>query len=329
MIAVRPVSNTPSTRGLHPRILVAVTAACWLLFAWQFPISLDGFGIVVLLCLIGLDAMLGIATGWLAFLPTARLDERQAALRDRAYRIGFRLVGAGVIVMLLLYIAGVIVTLTMNGGPAAQSAAGGFSARLVSAILELLAVAPTAVIAWLMPSQRDAESRGRSAWLPLLAVPVVAGLWLLGVVAAPMQSVTATRVPDNGSMSGDARCGHFSAVNAVGAGFMGAARLEAEVCWDGQKVYTIGDASMPRPAAFDPQSWQDMNHAPGLTSCLPLPSDRDFSQVSEHCTGRLDADGTLHVTMLARLSPLPGGLAGRVTRVDLILRPDGKVLRFG
>jgi hypothetical protein len=328
MIAANGVSTERSPRPSTARIALVATLVCWLLFASQFPFSLQGLGNVALLLMVGLDIVIGILTGWLAFLPTSRLDERQAALRDRAYRIGFRLVGTGVLLMVLLYIAGIIIK-SASGGPQVQSAAGGFAPRTVVALVELLAMAPSTVIAWLMPNGPDPGYNRVSRWLPLLGVPAVAVMWLFAVVAAPIQSTAASRLPDSSFSMGDGTCGHLTAVTDVAAGFGGTARLEAELCWNRQQAFTIGDGSLPRPAAIPADEWSFMSQESGLTSCSPLPADTDFGTVTERCTGRIDADGTLHITMLGRINPLPGGIASRDVRVDLVVTRGGKVLSFG
>ncbi len=326
MIAANPMADVRSSRASRSRILVVLTGVVWLLFAAHLPYSLNGLGIVALLVLVGLDVVLGVSTGWLALMPTARLDERQAALRDRAYRIGFRLIGAGVLLMVLLYIAGVILTVQLTQGPPVQSLAGGLSARIVVALLELLVIAPTVVIAWLSPEDAGTDRTRRSRWLPMLAVPATAALWLLAVAVVPVQSTALTKLPDLGSLSmSDASCGHLSALRDVAAGFGGSARLEAEVCWNRQQAFTVGDSDLPSMAGQSP----GMNLPPGVTSCAPLPSDTDFASVTEHCTGWIDANGTLHVTMFGRIQALPSGMAFRDVRIDLVVTRDGKVLNFG
>src|SRR6202035_5721918 len=154
MIAPRSIANASSTRPSMNRALVVLLIVCWLVVAAQLPYSLHGAGILALLALVGLDALLGIMTGWLAFQPTSRLDERQRALRDRAYRMAFRLVGAGVVLMLGLYIVGVILDSILNAGPS-PSTSDGFSARTILALVELLIITPTGVVAWVLRSDSE------------------------------------------------------------------------------------------------------------------------------------------------------------------------------
>jgi len=325
MIAPRSIANASSTRPSMNRALVVLLIVCWLVVAAQLPYSLHGAGILALLALVGLDALLGIMTGWLAFQPTSRLDERQRALRDRAYRMAFRLVGAGVVLMLGLYIVGVILDSILNAGPS-PSTSDGFSARTILALVELLIITPTGVVAWLLRSDSEPADWRPARWLPLLAVPAVALVWVAAVLSAPMQSTVVARTPDTGFMMGGATCGHFEGVKRVAAGFGGAARLEAEVCWNGQQAFAFGDPTLPRPASIHPEEFS--MPIPGLTSCATLPLDTDFGRVVEQCTGTIDTDGTLHLVLRARVSPLPGGAGSREVQIRLVVTRDGKLVAF-
>jgi hypothetical protein len=325
MIAPQKVANTTSTRPSFARLCVILATLLWIVVASQFPYSLHGAGIVVLLALVALDIVLGLTTGWLALAPTSRLDERQTALRDRAFRIGFRLVGAGVLVMFLLYIAGNIVQAILLSGQV-RFPSDGFSARTALAIVELLVIAPTVVIAWLLPPDSETADRRPARWFPLIAVPAVALVWLIAVLVAPVQSTTVTTIPDNGFSMGDATCGHFSAVDRVAAGFGGGARLEAEVCWNRQQAFAVGDTSLPHPASLPAEEFS--RPFPGLTSCAPVASDIDFGTVAEHCSVQIDADGTLHLVLRGRVSPLQGGVGARDLKIQLAVTRDGKVVAF-
>lgn len=325
MIAASPSTASP-TRPSTPRLLVGVTALVWLLFASEFPVSLQGLGIAVLLAMIALDVVLGSLTGWLAFLPSSGLDERQATLRDGAYRIGFRLVGSGVLLMVLLGIAGIAVTFAVQG-PLLQVPADGLTVRAVIAVLQLLVMSPTLVLAWSMPHDETAES-GDLRLLPFLAVPAVALLWVAAIVAGPVQTATSSQTL--GSMAtSDGTCSNFGAVSRLAAGFGGSARLYAEVCWNGQYAYAVGDPSLPRPASMQLEEWAVLNRMPGLTRCAPLSSDTDFGNVETSCTGYVDGMGTLHLSLSGRIRPLPGDLAARDVHVQLLVARNGKVLTFG
>jgi hypothetical protein len=325
MIAPQLPASVKSTRPSTTRVCVVLVSLCWLIVASSLPYSLNGTAIVVLLALVALDVVLGVTTGWLAFAPSSRLDERQAALRDRAYRIGFRLIGAGVLVMFVLYIAGnILQAIIMDGQLRLPS--DGFNARTALAILELLVIAPTVVIAWLLPADRETVVGRRARWLPLFAVPAVALAWLIGVLAVPVQATAIATIPDNGFAMGDATCGHFSAVDRVAYGFGGGVRLEAEVCWNRQQAFPVGDTSLPHPASLPAEEFA--RPFPGLTRCAPVALDTDFGRVVEHCSVEIDADGTLHLDVRGRVSPLPGGLGARDVQIQLVVTRDGKLVTF-
>jgi hypothetical protein len=326
VIARHTIADPRSRRLSATRAFVFLVALCWLITAALLPYSLKGAGIVLLLAIVALDVALGVKTGWLAFASTSRLDERQEALRNRAYRIGFRLVGAGILVMFVLYIFGSILQAILLG-PQSRSSSDGLSPRTILAILELLVIAPTAVIAWLLPSDSDSAADRTARWLPLIAVPCLALAWLVAVLATPLQTAVVATVPDKSFSMGDARCGHFGAVERVAAGFGGAGRLEAEVCWNGQQAFAYGDPSLPRPAGRPADEFA--MPFPGLTSCATLPTDTDFGAVVEHCTGQIDANGTFHLVLRGRISPLPGGVGSRNLEIQLVVNRDGKVLTEG
>lgn len=325
MIDASPSTASP-TRPLTPRLLVGITALVWLLFASEFPVSLQDLGIAALLGMVVLDVVLGMLTGWLAFVPTSRLDERQVALRDRAYRIGFRLVGSGVLLMILLGIAGIAVTFYVRG-PLLQVPADGLTVRALIAFVQLLVMSPTIVLAWSMPANRETAGTGLPRLLPLLAVPAVGVLWFTAVLASPLQTATGSQTIGSMGIS-DGSCSNFGADSRLAAGFGGSAHLYAEVCWNGQQAYAVGDPSLPRPASIAPEEWAGLNRTPGLTSCTPLSSDTDFGNVDTRCTGYFDATGTLHLKLSGRIRPLPGNLAARDVHVDLVVTRDGKVLTF-
>lgn len=324
MIAAEPVAHSTSSRSSMRRIIVIAIVVCWFVFASEFPFSLQGTGILVFLAMVALDVALWISTGWLAFMPTSRLDERQTALRDRAYRVGFRLVGTGVVAMVILAWVGSITTFYALG-PQPQSFAEGFSARTIIALIELLAIAPTAVVAWFLPADDMAAGHSPVRWLPVVAVVLVAAAWVTGILTARVQLVTATRVP--GSLSMDAAtCGDFDAVSRVAGGLGGVARLQAEICWNGQQAFAVGDPALPRPASLPAEEFA--HPMPGLTRCAPQPVDTDFARIDQQCLVQIDGDGTLHYTVISHMHPLPYEIGSRVIRIQLVVTRDGKVVTF-
>jgi hypothetical protein len=260
----------------------------WLILASPYPPSLKSTGMLLILILLVLNLLLGVASDWMAFAPTS-LDQRQIALRNRAFRLAFLLVGAGFLVMIALSIAG--------------GFAGGLSTRRTVALLELVFIAPTAVIAWNVAADRDlvARRKGRLRnWAPALSIPALAMVWFIAVAAMPARTVTVREAPDSFFWWG-ATCGHFAAMKEVGYGFGGAVQLQTEVCWNGEGALVV---------------WNDRS------SCTV--ADHDFALVSEECImwgNRL----TLH----GRVLPLPGGLGARDVELQLEVGASGGVIALG
>jgi hypothetical protein len=334
MTARPDVLQVTARRWSTLRIGVLLVAGCWLLLASSLPASLHSTGLVIVLALLALDLALGVTTDWLAFLPTSRLDERQATLRDRAYRVAFRLVAVGVLLMVVFTIVGAIAAgdnlQNLNAVPDA------ISSRHLLAFLELLVVAPTAVIAWLQDGEPGSERRRLQAWWPLLLVPLLAATWFVAVQVLPAQVIT-TRGMNGMFEASGASCDHFAAEKTVAGGLGGTARLKVEVCWDGQHAWAFGDPSLHTPMDIVPSpvpagefvSPLSMPSLRDLTSCAPRDPDSDFVEVSEWCTQQIGADGTMRLTVYGRFSPLPGGVAARDVQIQLVVSRDGKVLAEG
>jgi hypothetical protein len=288
-------------RSSLPRSAVILTALCWLLLVSPFPPSLHGAGVIILLALVGLDITLGISTEWLAVRPTSSLDERQAAIRDRAYRVAFRLIAVGVLVLVIC----ALVDGARRMEPSGLDVLDGVSARRLLAILELLVITPTAVTAWLAgpASETGPETRGGRQLYPMLLVPLVAVAWFAATQVLAPGLTTASGMSGGFELSG-ATCAHYAAERSVAAGFAGAVRLRAEVCWDGQHAFAFGDPSLHTPPGVVPSPVPadelaaplTMPSLPDLTSCMTRDADTDFVVVSEGCTEQIDADGTMRLT---------------------------------
>jgi hypothetical protein len=65
-----------------------------------------------------------------------------------------------------------------------------------------------------------------------------------------------------------------------------------------------------------------------LTRCATVATDTDFGNVAERCTVQIDADGTLHLVLRGRVSPLPRGVGARDVEIQLIVTRDGRVVGF-
>jgi hypothetical protein len=325
------------------RIAVVLTLAVTAVLGSNLPTSFHGLAIVVVLVLATLDILLVRATGALAFTLRRTLDERETALRDRAYRRGFRLLGAALAVALLLFIASAYV-LTATAGPSQNGSTplGSqinqvISGRWLVAIVELVVMLPTLMIAWVEGDRPEEERGAPQPHLSLLwlSIPALAGAWLLVNALAPDQGTAPSLNSVETSFPG-ASCAHYSGGRVVGAQFGATVSLNVEVCWNGTDAFVLGDPSIPLPQSaiaarqkqLPPDVPVDNVNYPqlDLTSCGADTVD-DFAMVSAStCGGTVDTSGTLHYTVRARVSVLPGGIDRRDVTLSLVVARDGRVL---
>jgi hypothetical protein len=252
-----------------------------------------------------LNVILGVESGWLAFARPSTLDQRQVAVRNRAYRLGFLLVGAGIAVMIALSIAGSVLPLARVNHSLSQLPLG-IRPRQLVALLELLVIAPTVLIAWMAAAKPGLVVRRREGvrtWAPALSIPLLAVVWITAIAVMPARTVTVQDAPD-GFFRWGATCGHFAATKEIGYGFGGAFQVQTEVCWNGEGAFIIWD--------------------PARSSCTVEETDHDFALVSADCImwgNRLVLHG--------RVSPLPGGLGARDVEMQLEVGASGGVIALG
>ena len=321
------MSGRPARRTL---VLAALAVTAFLVCS--LPASLHGTGIVPVLALAALDVALVQATGGLAFARARSLDERQAALRDLAYRRSFRLLGLAMVLAIVAAsvgtYAGMAATIRNHGD--FTQVDSGIAGRLLAGVLELLLMMPTLVVAWMVPGRPagdrvPGEGAGRSSPLLLVlapAVPALAAAWLLAVAWAPAQAAGPSH---SFGISADwlgSRCQHFATGRIVGAGFGATVGLRAHVCWNGRQAFVVGDPRIPPPVAGGIVPFRDSS----LTAC-GADNVEDFAVVSgTTCTATTGADGTLHYTVRARVSPLPFAIGARDVAMDLVVTREGRLL---
>ncbi|MBV8194591.1 MAG: hypothetical protein JOY80_03600 [Candidatus Dormibacteraeota bacterium] len=343
------LSTRIQQRGLRRRLVLA-TLAISAFTAVTVSGSLHGFGIAIVLVLASLDIILIHSTDGLAFARTRSLDERQRALRDRAYRLGFRLFGLAVILLMVLSVvisALALITGQIGGiGPGFTQLDEGVPGHTLVAVAELVLMMPTLVIAWVDPGGTDAaatvtvvgsrrRARPYAAWL---ALPLLTGAWLGAALALPAQRAAAgTGFILDDSFPG-ATCRHFVDGAIVGAEFGATVGLRVEVCWNHTDAFVVGDSQIPLPASAlhgiaasapagvsVPPNF--VNPAdPSLTLCA-ADSSGDFAAVaSTECTATIDASGTLHYTVYAAIAPLPFSVGARAITLSLVVDRDGRVI---
>jgi hypothetical protein len=315
--------------SLNRRLVLAV-AVVWLLLIEPYPVSLGGWALAPVLALLTLNVVLGVRTGWLAFARGGRLDEREAALRDRAFRLAFQLVALGLVTMLVTGYVSAVLQFLVAHQPSPSAIPNPFGARGIVALLELLAVAPTVVIALLQPGSPEQPSAGSGRrWLPLLAVPAMVLLWLTAVFALPARTALVHQVQGRLVMSG-ARCGDFAARRETALGFGGALRLEATVCWNGRQAFVVGDGALPWPSSLPAEEYAGLVAMdPSLTSCRPQGGDADFALVRESCTETIDQEGTMRYLLRGRVWPAAAAFGGGDQTIELVVTRDGRILSFG
>jgi len=141
--------------GTMRRVAVTAVAALTALLASALP--LHGFGIVVVVALAGLDILLLQATGWLAFRRGPGLDERQTAVRDLAYRRGFRWIGPAVLLLWLVWFLSYVAVMAGSSVSAGDASDGGIAGRVLVGMAELVIMMPTCVVAWREDGGSEAE----------------------------------------------------------------------------------------------------------------------------------------------------------------------------
>ncbi len=205
----------------------------------------------MVLLLVGLDVALITATDALAFTRRRSLDERERALRDMAYRRGFRLLGLAFAVEILIVIATGIASFYISGaghGLGTPLVDSGISGRALIGLLELLVMLPTLVIAWVDPDRVTDETPASStrrvlAWL---ALPAVAAAWLVllavGPAAGRRRAAQYIILQSRGSELRPIRRGRI-----VGAEFGATVGMRVGVCWNGHDAFVYGDPNIPLP----------------------------------------------------------------------------------
>ncbi|HEY2705723.1 MAG TPA: hypothetical protein VGL20_18745 [Candidatus Dormibacteraeota bacterium] len=313
-------------RRRNRRLLVLVTLALVTLLGSALPGSLRGLGIVPTLALTVVGAVLVRATGGLAFARGRRLDERQAQRRDRAHRRGFRLLGLAVVLLLVVWSVSTGIA-TGSGHDTFSQLDNGLAARVIVALLGLVVMMPTLVLAWTEPDAVEETGAKPAPLRPLLAVPAIAAAWLLAVVAAPAQTAAASGDVSVGGLTVTGlSCRHVATGRVIGAQFGATVGLRAEVCWNGRQAFIVGDPSTPPPAGAIPNDVLPPFAEPDLTACGADSRD-DFAAVTGiRCTATTDPRGTLHYTVHARVAPLPLGIAARDVALSLVVARDGTVL---
>jgi len=139
------------------RALAAAWALCCLAFLVLGSLEIKGVLWFVLFAVTLLaDGLLFAATHRVADRPTSTLDERERAIRNRAYHAAYLLVFYGLLVvvggaMLLFFTGNEIATRWFSHPTDHPAALTGFGV----ATLQLVALLPTALVAWMEGDEPD------------------------------------------------------------------------------------------------------------------------------------------------------------------------------
>jgi len=299
------------------RALVTIILIATGVLASALPPSLGGYGIIPVLLLTTLDLVLIRSTRGLAFARGKSLDERERSLRDHAYRVGFRWLGLAVAILLIVTIVSTIIAawlFPMVGAPSFPSDLNiGIAGRGLFAVLEILCMVPTMVIAWNQPDgaeqpdqAHDApRQRGKALRLMWLTLPLVLVLWVLDVTVVPVQAASRNPNFSSSTRQTGAKCQDFVSGRVVGGPFGATVGLDATVCWNGTDASLVND--------------------PSLRICGGNSND-DFASVTETCTTHTDSGGTLQYVVQARVSPLPFSIGSRDVTLTLVVSRNGIVI---
>ncbi|MGH7643844.1 MAG: hypothetical protein ACRENX_12690 [Candidatus Dormibacteria bacterium] len=299
----------------------------WALLASPVPTSLRGGGVLVVAFLLGLAVALNQTTSWKTWRRPSQLDERESQLRDRAFRLAFRSVGAGLFLLIVTAsVSSILRSLDSGSDPLAFPN----GPRYLLAFLLLLALLPSVVHAWLEQDQLDGPSgrhdRGRGVRTvvarvvaPVLTALIVAGVWIAAVAILPPRFSQVVQNPSPSFGYGGAHCETLAVSRELGAGLGSAITVDVDVCWDGREAW---DGSQRKPPTDDGASMT----APAKTCSLRLDA-TDFQDISkESCTEQDAADGTFHLVARAEVSPELGIGAERTLQASLTVNWSGRVL---
>jgi len=279
---VRRVTTRPGPwlgRRFVRRVLVLLALlACLVMVA--APGGLGGTAVLLVLWLALCNVLLGRATQQITAASTARLDERQRTLRDRAYSSAYLLLAGAIgVVVLVTYLATAAtrawLASAIDGGP-------------IVVVVALLICLPTLVVAWTEPAAHTPAPRSSRSHLLVVGLAMaMVGISLAaplasaaGVLLLPARETALTKTPVP-PLTG-AGCANYQRTAEVGVWFSAALPLRAQICWNGQRARYL---------------W-------GLNRSDCLNYDSILVTVTEAtCSRHTSADGTLEFTYAAWVQP--------------------------
>jgi len=314
-------------------VVVVAMGLIWALLAAPEPSSLRGMGVLLAAVLVGLGVALGEVTRWRAWRRSALLDERDAAIRDRAYRLAFRGMGIGIFLLLLssLVAAGLAEPVTA-GSIGSEPLSFLVGPRYLVALLLLIALLPTALLAWTSADatvrRRGGDPGQRSALARPLLTPALAGLlffglWTAAVALLPPRTARAEQRPSLAVTWTGADCATLAASRELGAGLGAALTIDATICWNGHRAWDGLQGLQPpgRPTVL---------RTPPTSSCSIAVDATDFENISqETCTESRDARGTIRLEARAKVTSGITPWLDRSLVESVVVTGQGQVLQLG
>lgn len=291
-------------RAVRRALVVGISLACLLTLAQTGPESPGGAFLMPALFVLGFLA-LGRATQRVTSAPDSQVDERQEALRNRAYRLAYW-------ILALTTAASVLTSYMLGGSPRAWLLNALHSGPL-SVFFILLFFLPAMVLAWLEPDGPGADDAPRRSATPgsrlavgmvaiSLVIPVALSLTLLAGPARTTSSVVPQSAVDPGMT-----CAEFQATRQVGTGFGASIPIHAVACWDGQRASEVWGLN--------------------ASDCHPNRTEESTVETVE-CSRTIDRDGTLRFVYRARVRSAIIPFVTRDSVMSLVLTRDGRVVRF-
>ncbi|MGA9921153.1 MAG: hypothetical protein WBR23_07875 [Candidatus Dormiibacterota bacterium] len=319
------------SRRTTTRLLVVATVLIWTLLALPVPTSLRGSAPLLVAALVGLGVALAQATHCRVWRRPSRLDERENQVRDRSFRIAFRGIGAGVLLLVVTVVVDSLLLPHKAGSSAPPLLFFTRGPRYLGAFVLLLTLLPTVTYAWLdddPPDEHNGRGQDRrraSTWritAPLASSLVVLGIWIGAVVALPPRTLAVDQSPSTSITVGGAHCASLDVSRELGDGLGAAVNLDADVCWNGRQAWDAQEGTSPLEyfAARDPDQ---------STCSLTLDSS-DFEEVTgQSCTEQGSLDGTVRLVATATVSSGLGRWLARTLTATVVVNAKGRVLRLG
>ncbi|MBV8194590.1 MAG: hypothetical protein JOY80_03595 [Candidatus Dormibacteraeota bacterium] len=301
-------------RLVRRALVMAIVAVCVGLLTLGPP-TLGGSGgfLLFFFMLVVLNVALGRATQRVSTASEWTVDERQEALRNRAHRIAYVLLG----LLAALVFAADLVTAQSRAWLSDTLRGGGWIV-----FLQIIFVLPAMVVAFLEPDQIRPEpgmaiaqgGRARAAAALLmftLAIPLVLSLLFL---VLPVQTTATTSLspasgPIEQSSTGPATslCRTFNADALVGRGVQADIPLSARACWNGRVA--------------------SESYGMNSSDCL-IRSLFAANVTTLQCTRVTASDGSLWFTYRVAVAPALLPFISREITMQIVIDRRGNVVRF-